>query len=113
MLRVSVGPSPVEFDVLSESGQLDENYQLNENFSNPIYKEAEDYNLSFITKDIDALNNAVNSLIRLKFNFSIRTKIELPQLIKDATDIVKLLEEEYDFLTTSSCENIIDQIREH
>jgi hypothetical protein len=113
MLRVSVGPSEVEFDVLYESGQLNESYQLNENFSNPIYKEAEDYNLSFVTKDIEDLNNAVNGLIRLKFNFSIRLKIELPRLIEDARDIIKLLEEEYDFVTTSSGENIIDQIREH
>jgi len=34
-------------------------------------------------------------------------------LIEDARDIIKLLEEEYDFITTSSGENIIDQIREH
>ena len=108
MLRVSANP-----DQLEESGQLNESDQLNKIFSNPIYKEAEDYDISFITKDIDALNNAVNGLIRLKFNFSIRTKKELPQLIEDAVDIIKLLEEEYDFLTTSSSENIIDQIREH
>jgi hypothetical protein len=108
MLRVSANP-----DQLDESDQLNESEQLNKIFSNPIYKEAEDYDISFITKDIDALNNAVNSLIRLKFNFSIRTEKELPQLIEDATDIIKMLEEEYDFLTTSNSENIIDQIREH
>ena len=108
MLRVSANP-----DQLEESGQLNESDQLNKIFSNPIYKEAEDYDISFITKDIDALNNAVNGLIRLKFNFSIRTEKELPQLIEDAVDIIKLLEEEYDFLTTSSSENIIDQRIEH
>jgi hypothetical protein len=87
--------------------------QLNEIFSNPLYKEAEEYDLSFITKDIDALNNAVNSFIKLKYYFSIRTKIEFPLLIKDATDIVKLLEEEYDFLITSNNDIIINQKRYH
>ena len=87
--------------------------QLNEIFSDSIYKESEDYDLSFITKDIDALNNAVNSFIWLKFYLNIRTKIELPQLIKDATDIVKLLEEEYDFINTSKDDTIIKQKRYH
>ena len=87
--------------------------QLNEIFSNPIYKEAEDYDLSFITKDIDAFNNAVNSFIRLKFYLSIRLKIEFPQLIEDAMDIIKLLEEEYDFINTSNDDIIINQKRYH
>jgi hypothetical protein len=70
---------------------------MNDIFSNPIYKEAEEYDLSLITNDIDEIHNAVNSYTRLRFNLNIRTQLELPRLIKDAQDIIQLLKEEYGF----------------
>ncbi len=83
---------------LGEMLRITTNYgQINDTFSSPIYKEAQDYNLNFITKDINALNDVVNSFIRLKYNLSIRTNVELPELIKDAQDLITLLKEEYSF----------------
>ena len=70
---------------------------MNDIFSNPIYQEAEEYDLSLITNDINEIHNAVNSYTRLRFNLNIRTQIELPELIKDAKDIIQLLKEEYGF----------------
>jgi len=49
----------------------------------------------------------------LKFYLNIRTKIEFPQLIEAATDIIKLLEEEYDFINTSKDDIIINKKRYH
>ena len=83
---------------LGEMLRITTNYgQINDTFSSPIYEEAQDYNLSFITKDINALNNVVNSFIRLKYNLSIRTNVELPSLIKDAQELINLLKEDYNF----------------
>jgi hypothetical protein len=103
----NIGELSELFRVSTVSGLLDDVY------SDPIYKEAEEYELNLISNDINAIFNAVNSYIRLQFNLKIRTQIELPQLIKDALEIIKLLEEEYDFLNTSNNDIIINQKREH
>jgi hypothetical protein len=103
----NIGELSELFRVSTVSGHLDDVY------SDPIYKEAKEYELNLISNDINAIFNATNSYIRLQFNLKIRTQIELPQLIKDAQDIIKLLEEEYDFLNTFNNDIIINQKREH
>jgi hypothetical protein len=70
---------------------------INDVYSDPIYKEAEEYKLSLISNDINTIHNAVNSYIRLQFNLKIRTQIELPQLVKNAQNLITLLKEEYSF----------------
>ena len=71
--------------------------QINDTFNDPIYKEAQEYDLSLILEDKILLDNVVNSFIRLKYLFSIRTQIELPELIKDAQELIDLLKKEYKF----------------
>ena len=86
-------PNMVE---LAEMLRFTTNYgQINDTFNNPIYKEAQEYDISLILEDKILLDNVVNSFIRLKYLFSIRTKIELPELIKDAQELIDLLKEEY------------------
>ena len=69
--------------------------QIYETFNNPIYKEAQEYDLSLNQEDIHLINNVVNSFIRLQYLLSIRTQLELPELIKDAQELINLLKEEY------------------
>ncbi|RLD25296.1 MAG: hypothetical protein DRI70_07375 [Bacteroidetes bacterium] len=76
------------FRVSTNSGELADVY------SSPIYMESEEYDLSLITNDINAVNHAVNSYIRLQFNLRIRTQVELPQMIQDAKDLIELLKKE-------------------
>ena len=71
--------------------------QINDTFNDPIYKEAQEYDLSLILEDKILLDNVVNGFIRLKYLFSIRTQIELPELIKDAQELIDLLKKEYKF----------------
>ena len=86
-------PNMVE---LAEMIRLTTNYgQINDTFNNPIYKEAQEYDFSLLVEDKILLDNVVNSFIRLKYLFSIRTKIELPELIKDGQELIDLLKEEY------------------
>jgi hypothetical protein len=86
-------PNMVE---LAEMLRLKTNYgQIYETFNNPIYKEAQEYDLSLNQIDINLINNAVNSFIRLQYLLSIRTQIELPGLIKDAQELINLLNDEY------------------
>jgi hypothetical protein len=86
-------PNMVE---LGEMVRLTTNYsQIYETFNNPIYKEAQEYDIGLNQEDIHLINSIVNSFIRLRYLLSIRTQIELPELIKDAQELIKLLKEEY------------------
>lgn len=86
-------PNMVEF---AEMLRLKTNYgQIYETFNNPIYKEAQEYDLSLNQIDINLINNVVNSFIRLQYLLSIRTQIELSGLIKDAQELINLLNNEY------------------
>ena len=60
-------------------------------FLEPEYLKAKSYNLKFITQDINDVNRAINSLIRYQFHLNIRSKSELPRLIKDAEKLITLL----------------------
>jgi len=83
---------------LAEMLRLTTNYgQINDTFIDPIYKEAQEYDLRLNQEDKNLLDNVVNSFIRLKYLFSIRTQIELPELMKDAQELINLLKEEYQF----------------
>ena len=87
-------PNMVE---LAEMLRLTTNYgHIFEMFNDPIYKEAQEYDLSLNQEDINLINNAVNSFIRLQYLLSTRTQIELPGLIKDAQELINILKKEYD-----------------
>jgi len=60
-------------------------------FLEPEYLKAKSYNLKLITQDINDVNRAINSLIRYQFHLNIRSKSELPRLIKDAEKLITLL----------------------
>ena len=64
-------------------------------YKQPDYLKAKAQNLKLITNDINDVNRAINSLMRLQTYYHIRSEIELPQLIKDAKEIIILLKEEY------------------
>ena len=64
-------------------------------YKEPDYLEAKAHDLKLITNDINDVNKAINSLLRLQSYYHIRSEIELPQLIKDAKEIIMLLKEEY------------------
>lgn len=71
--------------------------EISDVLKDPVYKEAESYNLGLITADINKVHEAVNSYARLRFNLDIRTRIELPELLEDAQNLIDLLEKEYQF----------------
>lgn len=64
-------------------------------YSTPQYLKAKEYNLSLITNDLKKAEVAVSVFIRLKFNLRIRTDVELPQLIRDAEELINLLKIKY------------------
>lgn len=81
---------------LSELFRISTNYgKLKDVFESLIYKEAQELNLNFIKNDNETLHLGVNSFIRLQFNIGIRTKIELPDLIADAEELIFILKKEY------------------
>lgn len=81
---------------LSELFRVSTNYgKLEDVFESKTYQEAEAHNLSFMRDDIIELKMALNSFIRLQFNIGIRTKIELPDLIADAEELIFILKKEY------------------
>ena len=81
---------------LGEMLRLTTNYgSINESFNNPIYSEAKLYDLTLNQEKRNLLNNSVNSLIRLKYLLSIRTQIELPELITKGQELINLLKQEY------------------
>ncbi|NNE32064.1 MAG: hypothetical protein HKN40_06815 [Winogradskyella sp.] len=83
---------------LAEMLRLTTNYgRIHESFDNPIYKEAQGFDLRLNLEDPNLINNVVNSFIRLKYLLSIRTQIELPALIQNAQELIDLLKEEYMF----------------
>ncbi len=69
--------------------------EIRDTFNDPVYKEAQEYEISFLEKDKDLLDNAVNQFIRLNYLINIRTAIELPDLRKDGQKLIDLLKEEY------------------
>jgi len=60
-------------------------------FLEPEYLKAKTYDLKLITKDINDVNRAINSLTRYQFHLNIRSNSELPRLIKDAGELIDLL----------------------
>jgi len=90
------------YRISTSSGSMDDI------FSNPIYKEAEQQDLNLILNDLDVIHNALNSYIRLQYNLRIRTQIELPQLINDADSIIIQLRHEYK-LSDSDGDHVMSQ----
>ena len=61
----------------------------------PEYIKAKNSNLKLITNDIKDVDKVINSLIRLQAYYDIRSGIEIPQLTKDAEELIKVLKETY------------------
>jgi len=59
------------------------------------YKQAETFNLSLLSDDIDELHKAVNNYNLLKAYIQMRTDSELPELIDKAESLIRLLTETY------------------
>jgi hypothetical protein len=59
------------------------------------YEEMRNLNKSLLTKDINDIKVLTNEALRLKTLIRVRRDFELPRLVKDATDLIHLLETEY------------------
>ena len=64
-------------------------------FSQPEYQKAKDYQLKLIATDISEVHEAINSLTRLQFHYTIRTEAEAARLEQSAQEIISLLKEAY------------------
>lgn len=67
--------------------------QLKDVFLSEAYKEAQSYEILLNTENKEVLTEAINNYIRIQFNIGIRTKIELPELIDNAHELIILLNE--------------------
>jgi hypothetical protein len=59
------------------------------------YEEMRNLNKPLLTKDINDIKVLVNEALQLKTQIRIRGNFELPRLVKDATELIQLLKEEY------------------
>jgi hypothetical protein len=59
------------------------------------YEEMRNLNKPLLTKDINDIKVLVNEALLLKTQIRIRGNFELPRLVKDATELIQLLKEEY------------------
>ncbi len=64
-------------------------------YTQPEYLKAKASNLKLITTEINNINEVINSLLRLEAYYDIRSGIELPQLKKDAEELIVLLRKTY------------------
>ena len=59
------------------------------------YEEMRNLNKPLVAKDINDIKVLVNEAVQLRALIRIRRDIELPRLVKDATELIELLKEEY------------------
>jgi len=59
------------------------------------YEEMRNLNKPLVTKDINDIKVLVNEAVQLRALIRIRRDVELPRLVKDATELIELLKEEY------------------
>ena len=64
-------------------------------FSEPEYKRAKEYQLNLICENIKEVHEVVNSLIRLQFHYTIRSKVEADRVKENANEIITKLKENY------------------
>ena len=64
-------------------------------FSEPEYQKAKEYRLKLISEDINEIHEAINSLTRLQFHYTIRTEGETVRLKQSAEEIISILKEMY------------------
>ncbi|MDX1591735.1 MAG: DUF6090 family protein [Balneolaceae bacterium] len=64
-------------------------------FSEPEYNRAKEYQLKLISTDINEVREAINSLTRLQFHYTIRTEAEAARLEQSAQEIISILKEMY------------------
>ena len=61
----------------------------------PLYENMRKLNKPLLTKNMNDIKVLVNQSLQLKYFLSIRRNFELPRLVKDATELIRLLKEEY------------------
>jgi len=61
----------------------------------PYYEEMRNLNKPLLTRDINDIKILVNEAVQLKILMRTRRDFELPHLVRDATDLIHLLKEEY------------------
>ena len=59
------------------------------------YEEMRNLNKPLVAKDINDIKVLVNEAVQLRALIRIRRDVELPRLVKDATELIELLKEEY------------------
>ena len=59
------------------------------------YLELQQQPIDFIDRNQKKLDEAINTYVELKYNFNLRGSFELPELIRNAKTIIKLLEDNY------------------
>ena len=64
-------------------------------FSEPEYQKAKNYQLKLITKDLKEIQEAINSLTRLQFHYTIRIEHEANRQKEGAKEIISIIEEMY------------------
>ncbi|MBT8298527.1 MAG: hypothetical protein KJO52_09350 [Maribacter sp.] len=64
-------------------------------FSEPEYQKAKNYQLKLITKDLKEIHEAINSLSRLQFHYTIRVEQEANRQKEGAQEIISIIEEMY------------------
>lgn len=60
------------------------------------YEEMRNLNKPLVAKDINDIKVLVNEAVQLRALIRIRRDVELPRLVKDATELIELLKESYD-----------------
>ena len=83
------------FKELSFYGNTNNSILKYDFISSEAYKRAELENLKLLTRDINKIHEFVNGNLKLRLFLVIRANHELPRLIKDAEDIIKLLQTNY------------------
>ena len=64
-------------------------------FSESEYQKAKNYQLKLITKDLKEIQEAINSLTRLQFHYTIRVEHEANLQKESAQEIISIIEEMY------------------
>lgn len=64
-------------------------------FSEPEYKKAKQYQLKLIAEDFNEIQEAINSLTRLQFHYTIRVEHEAARQKEGAQEIISILKEMY------------------
>ncbi|MGB5394857.1 MAG: DUF6090 family protein [Lutimonas sp.] len=71
------------------------NTPFNEKVKAEVFMESVANDLPLVSYDIEKLNRLVNTCILVQDNYSVRAFLEMPEIIKNAQELIALLKEEY------------------